>query len=77
MPAANVIVSATFLTKNEPGTYKDTPLTRDMYKGWDDVDDYAKVNNDNRFRNPNAHNTGYSILLQEEHPNLQNALLHK
>lgn len=49
MPAANVEVDAVFdvREKNQPGTYKDTPLTRDMYKGWDDVDDYAKVNNEN------------------------------
>ena len=47
MPAANVAVIASFKTKNEPGEYKNTPLTKDMYKGWDDVDDYAKVVNEN------------------------------
>ena len=49
MPAANVTAIALFKEtkiKNEPGTYKNTPLTKDMYKGWDGVDDYAKVNNE-------------------------------
>ena len=49
MPAADVEVSATFKTKNEPGTYQDTPLTQDMFKGWDGFDDYAKVNNETPY----------------------------
>ena len=46
MPASDVYVSATFKearTKNEPGEYEDTPLTKEMFKRWDGFDDYAKV----------------------------------
>ena len=49
MPAADAYVTATFRTKNEPGEYKDTPLTQDMFKGWDGFDDYAKVNNERPY----------------------------
>lgn len=52
MPAGNVTVIAIFKekpTKNEPGEYKNTPLTKDMLKGWNGVDDYAKVNNENPY----------------------------
>ena len=52
MPAANVTAIALFKeakTKNEPGTYKNTPLAHDMFKGWDGFDDYAKVNNENPY----------------------------
>ena len=52
MPASDVYVGATFKAervKNEPGEYADTPLTQDMFKGWDGFDDYAKVNNENPY----------------------------
>ena len=49
MPNADVTVTATFRAKNEPGEYEDTPMTKDMFKGWDDFDDYAKVNNENPY----------------------------
>ena len=54
MPAANVTAIALFKeqpTKNEPGEYKNTPLSKDMFKGWDGFDDYAKVNNENPYWN--------------------------
>ena len=35
--------------KNEPGEYKNTPMDKDMFKGWDGFDDYAKVNNENPY----------------------------
>ncbi len=52
MPAANVTAIAIFKEakiKNEPGTYKNTPLAHDMFKGWNGFDDYAKVNNENPY----------------------------
>ena len=51
MPAADVTVTAEFRAKNEPGEYDNTPLTKDMFKGWDGFDDYAKVNKENPYWN--------------------------